>query len=106
MGHQMVVTLSDDEYDALATEAARTGKKVEALVHDAVAQRFSSIAMPTHAPTRREIQEYLYREGITERIPTGEQETQDESAERQRLAKLFGQGPAASEMVIEDRGPH
>lgn len=105
MAHQMIVTLNDDEYAALSTEAARTGKPVEALVHDAVAQRFPPAATAAHAPTRREIEAYLYSEGVTERIPTGEQDTPEELAERQRLAALFGQGAPASEMVIEDRGP-
>ena len=53
----------------------------------------------------REIQEYLYREGIIEHIPMGEPDIPQEEAERKRLAQLFGQGKLASEMVIEGRGP-
>lgn len=105
MAHQMIVTLNDDEYAALSTEAARTGKPLESLIHDAVAQQFPPVATRAHAPTRREIEEYLYREALTENIPTREQDTPEELAERQRLAALFGQGAPASEMVIEDRGP-
>lgn len=55
--------------------------------------------------TRREVQEYLYKEGVIEQIPTNGPETPDEEKERSRLAHLFGQGKPASEMVIEDRGP-
>lgn len=55
--------------------------------------------------TAREMQEYLYREGAIEEIPTNEPEAPGEEKERSRLTHLFGQGKSAAEMVIEDRGP-
>ena len=51
------------------------------------------------------ITEFLYREAVIEDIPTDEPDTPEEEDERQRLARLFGQGKPASEMVVDDRGP-
>ena len=59
----------------------------------------------THLALRDLITGYLYREEVIENLPTDEPDTPEEEAERQRLARLFGQGKPASEMVIEDRGP-
>lgn len=59
----------------------------------------------THFALRDLITVFLYREEVIENIPTDEPDTPEEEAERQRLARLFGQGKPASEMVIEDRGP-
>ncbi len=50
--------------------------------------------------------EQQYREGKTLNIPTRRRLTQEEQAERERLAKLFAGGKPISEMVIEDRGPY
>src|SRR5258708_5085797 len=54
----------------------------------------------------RELMEKLYREGVIENIPTREPLTEEEKAERARLAQLFAGGKSASEIVIEDRGPY
>jgi hypothetical protein len=61
--------------------------------------------IPTRMALRDVIQDFLYREQITENIPTDEPDTPEEAAERERLAQLFGQGKPASEIVIDDRGP-
>lgn len=47
---------------------------------------------------------FLHHEGVTQNIPTGEQDTPEEAAERDRLATLFGQGKFISDIVIENRG--
>lgn len=115
MAYQMTVTLTDAEYTALAEEAAKSGKsietilhemEVESLFHETLAQRLQLSAPAQRSFTRQEIQEYLYREGITENIPTNESDTVEEEAEQERLAALFGQGKPVSEMIIEDRGPY
>ncbi len=90
MAHQ--ITLSDDEYAALAAASTRTGASIEELVHQAIAARF-----PTPGPVKQ-IGSYSY--------PTGEPLTPEELAEMERLAQEIGPDrPWASEMVIEDRGP-
>jgi len=54
----------------------------------------------------RELMEKLYREGVIENIPTREPLTEEEKAERVRLAQIFAGGKPASEIVIEDRGSY
>ena len=106
MAYQMSITLTDAEYTALAKEAAKSGKPIEFLLHEALAQHIKPFAGVTHPITSRKIQEYLYHEGVIEHLPTNDPKTPEEDSERERLARLFGQGKPASEMVIEDRGPH
>ena len=105
MAYQMTITLTDVEYQALSVEAAKNGKSVESLLHEMLVQHIKPSVSVTGALTNRQIQEYLYREGVIEHIPTNESETMEEEKEREHLAHLFGQGKLASEMVIEDRGP-
>jgi hypothetical protein len=105
MAYQMTVTLTDAEYAALSAEAAKSRKPLEALLHELLTQHIQPSDLEMRRLSSREIQEYLYREGIIEHIPTGQPTTTQEEAERKRLAHLFGQGKLASEMVIEDRGP-
>jgi hypothetical protein len=61
--------------------------------------------IPTRTVLRDVIQEFLFREGITENVPTNEPDTPEEAAERERLARLFSGGKSAADIVIEDRGP-
>ncbi len=105
MAYQIIITLTDVEYQALSVEAAKDGKSVESLLHEVLVQHIKPSISVTGPLTNRQIQEYLCREGVIEHIPTNESETQEEEAERECLAHLFGQGQLASEMVIEDRGP-
>jgi site-specific recombinase XerD len=105
MAYKMIVTLTDAEYDALSAEAEKSGKPLESFLHELLTQHVQLSASETRHLSSREIQEYLYREGLIEHIPTGQADTPQEEAERKRLAQLFGQGKLASEMVIEDRGP-
>jgi ribbon-helix-helix CopG family protein len=90
MAHQ--ITLTDEDYAKLAAAAARTGSSVAELLHQAIAERFSS-----QRPAKQ-TGSYQY--------PTGEPDTPEEEAEDEELARLVGPGkPWLSEMVIEDRGP-
>src|SRR5438445_388717 len=56
--------------------------------------------------TRQEFLEQLYREGTILNIPTWEPLTEEEEAERARLAQVFAGGKPLSQIVIEDRGPY
>jgi len=109
MAHEMTLTLSDDEYAALAAAAARSGRPAEALAREAVAQRFPAGAPPTppaQPMTTREIEEYLFRAGFAVNLPTHEEDTPEEEAEEEELAQLLSQGKSLTEMIIEDRGPY
>src|SRR5438874_346816 len=105
MAYQMTITLTDQEYAALAAEASKIGKQPEALLRDMV-QRLQSSSPAKRPMTEREFEEKLYREGLIENIPTRHSLTPEEQAERERLGQLFAGGKPMSEMVIEDRGPY
>ena len=47
-----------------------------------------------------------YREGVLLNLATPRPLTQEDQAERERLAHLFASDKLASDMVIEDRGPY
>ena len=108
MAYELSVTLTDEEYAGLAAEAARSGKPVEELVHDILAQhihRASPLSTPSYPMTNCTFMEQQYREGKVLGLPTREPLTGPEAAERERRAQLLKDGTPASEMVIEDRGP-
>ena len=106
MAYQLTVTLTDQEYAALASEAEKSGKQAEALLHEILMQRLEP-SPPTKRPlTEDEFEEKLYREGKILNIPTRRPLTQEEQAERERLGQVFSGGKPMSEMVIEDRGPY
>ncbi len=106
MAYHMTVTLTDQEYAALAAEAEKTGKQAEALLHEIVMQRLQP-SLPANRPlTEDEFEEKLYREGKILNIPTRRPLTQEEKTKRERLVQVFAGGKPASEMVIEDRGPY
>lgn len=105
MAHEMSVTLTDEEYAELSTEAARSGKPVEALVHDILTQRLHRVASLPHPVTSRTFTEQQYREGKVLTLPTHEPLAADEAVERERRAQLLRGGTPASDMVVEDRGP-
>ena len=106
MTYQMTVTLTDQEYAALAAEAARNGTQSEMLLHEIMTQRLQPFLPASRPLTEREFMEKLYREGDLLNLPTQEPLTQEENDEIERLAQLFTGGKSASEMVIEDRGPY
>lgn len=86
------ITLSDEDYAALAAAAARSGFTIEELAHQAIVTRFPA----SHPP--QQIGKYQY--------PSGEPITDEEEDAMERLAQEIGsEHPWASEIVIEDRGP-
>ena len=99
------ITLSDQEYATLATEAAKSGLQPETFLHELI-QRLQSPNQAKRPLTEREFIEQQYREGKILHIPTLRPLTQEEQIEREQLAQLFSGGKSASEMVIEDRGPY
>jgi uncharacterized protein (DUF1684 family) len=105
MAYQMTVTLSDQEYQILAAEATKRGEPPETLLRDLI-RHLPSASTTKHAMTGRELAEKLYREGILLNLATPRPLTQEEQAERERLAHLFASDKLASDMVIEDRGPY
>jgi hypothetical protein len=105
MAYQMTVTLTDQEYQVLAAEAARRGEPPETLLHDLI-QNLQSASSEKLSMTGRELAEKLYREGKLASLATRRLLSQEEQEERERLARLFASDNHASEMVIEDRGPY
>ncbi len=105
MAYQMTVTLTDQEYQMLAAEAARRGEPPETLLRDLIQQLQS--ASPAKRPmTGRELAEKLYREGKLASLATKRPLTQEEQEERERLVQRLVGGKPASEMIIEDRGSY
>ena len=98
------ITLSDDEYAALAAAAAMRGLPIEELVHEALAARYASGTAHTPTPADPLIA-YMLRVGHIRQAPTGEADTPAERAERERLAASARPGKLASEMALDDRGP-
>ena len=105
MSYQMTVTLTDQEYQTLAAEAAKRGDSPETLLHDLI-RHLPSASSEKRPMTGRELAEKLYREGKLASLATQRPLTQEEQEERERLARLFASDKPASEMVIEDRGPY
>ena len=105
MSYQMTIHLSDQEYALLATEAAKSGKRPEMLLHDMI-QHLRPDSQRKHRVTDDELLERLYHEGKVLNLPERQPLTSEERAERERLARVFAGGKPASEMVIEDRGPY
>ena len=105
MAYQMTVTLTEQEYQALAAEAARRGKPPETVLHDLI-EHLQSTSTEKRAMTGRELAEKLYREGKLASLATLRPLTQEEQEERERLIQRLGGGKPASEMIIEDRGPY
>lgn len=107
MTYQITLHLSDEEYAALAAAAHDSGRPMEELVHETVAQRFPAPLEPPAQPMdERQLEEYLYRIGFISNLPTHEPDTPEEEAEAERLAELFARGKFLSEMIIEDRGSY
>ena len=105
MAYEMMVTLTDQEYAALVAEAAKKGKRPEALLRDMV-QHLPQPLQEKRPLSEQEFVEKLYLEGKILNIPSRRSMTQEEKSERERLAQLFSGGKPGSEMVIEDRGPY
>jgi hypothetical protein len=99
------ITLSPEQYEAISAAATQAGKSVEELALETLAERFPP---STPLQLRRKLSplvEYMYRIGHVSNLPTGEPDTPEEEAERERLINSIKPGKPLSEMVIEDRGP-
>ena len=99
------ITLSDQEYAALATAAAKSGTEPEQLLHDMI-QRLQPSSQRKRPLSAREVAERQYHEGKISHIPTGQPLTHEEREARERRARRFARGKPASEMLIEDREPY
>ena len=105
MAYQMTVTLTEQEYQLLAAEAAKKGKEPETLLRDMI-QHLQPPQQTKRPMTDQEFMEKLYREGEILNLSTPQLLTPEEQAEQERLRKLFATGKPLSEMIIEDRGPY
>ena len=105
MAYKMTVTLTDQEYQVLAAEAARRGEPPETLLRDLI-QHLQSASSEKRPMTGRELAEKLYREGKLASLATQRSLNKVEQEERERLVQQVAGGKPASEMVIEDRGPY
>jgi len=99
------ITLSDQEYAALAAAAAKSGTDPERLLHDMI-QSLQPSFQRKRPFTAREVAQRQYHEGKISHVPTRQPLTPEEREARERRAHLFAGGKPASEMVIEDRGPY
>jgi hypothetical protein len=104
MAHQMMITLSDDEYQALQNAATQAGKPLEDFVYEALAPHMQSLPQPQPLSGQALMQQ-LYRAGKIMNLPARQPLTPTEQAERDRLAQKLGQGKPLSKIVIEERGP-
>lgn len=102
MTHQ--VTLSDEEYAALAGTAAERGTAIEVVLRELLGERYPALRR-VEQRTMDPLVESMYRAGHLRELPTGALDTPEVAAERARLARPAAAGQLASEMVIEDRGP-
>ena len=106
MAYEMTIRLTDEEYTALAAEAAKSGKQPETLLHDLMLQKLKPPQPTTRPLTDHELAEQLYHEGMLLNLATRKPLTSEEQTERKRLAQVFAGCKPLSEMVIEDRGPY
>ena len=105
MAHQMTLTLTEQEYAALAEKAAKKGKKPETLLYEMMREILQA-SLPKHSISGRDFMEKLFLEGEIDNLPTREPLSLEEQAVRERLERLYSGGKPMSEMVIEDRGPY
>jgi hypothetical protein len=99
------ITLSDQEYAALAAAATKSGTQPEQLLHDMI-KRLQPSSQSKRPLLVRELAEKQYHEGKISHIPTRQSLTPEEREARERRARRFAGGKPASEMLIEDRGPY
>ena len=105
MAHQMVITLTDEEYAELATQAAQRGKPVESVARDLLSQSLGAPSTIPQSLSSSQFTQQQYQEGKILNLPTRAPLTAEKAMERERRAHLLSGGTRASEMVIEDRGP-
>jgi hypothetical protein len=99
------ITLSDQEYAALAAMAAKNGTEPEQFLHDMIQSLYTTSGRKRSSAVSKVV-EKQYREGKISHIPTRQPLTQEEHEARERRARYYAGGTPASQMVIEDRGPY
>jgi hypothetical protein len=99
------ITLSEQEYAALAAAAAKSGTDPERLLHDMI-QSLQTPSQRKRPLTAREVAERQYRAGKISHVPARQPLSQAEREAREERARRYAGGKPASEMVIEDRGPY
>ena len=98
------ITLSDQEYTALAAAAARSGREPEQFLHDMI-ERLQT-PTPINLPfTAHELAQHQFHEGKISHVPTLQPLSPEKREAREVRARCFAGGKPASQMVIEDRGP-
>ena len=102
MAHQIMFTLTDQEYETFSAEAARSGKPLDTVLHEALVPPMQHSVLPLPADI---VVRNLYQKGIIMNIATHEPLTAQEDALLHQLAVKLGKGQPMSEMVIDDRGP-
>lgn len=102
---QMIVAMTDDEYAALSAAAARTGKPLETLIHEALLPQLQLTPPPPQIRNELEFAAYLLHQGHIAGLPTHEAQSPVEIAAREQLARKLAHIKPLSEIVIEDRGP-
>ncbi len=99
------ITLSEQDYAALAAAAVKSGTAPEQLLHDLI-QNLQSSSQRNRPVTAREVAERQYHEGKISHVPTRHALTSEEREAREVRARRFAGGKSAADMVIEDRGPY
>ncbi len=106
MPSQMTVTLTDQEYQVLAAEAAKRGQPPETLLRDLI-QHLPPASAEKRSMTGRELAEKLYREGklasLATRCPLT-QEEQEEPIKRQNPSLSVLTLASSIVLVLSDCG--
>src|SRR5947209_2735841 len=85
------ITLSDQEYAAVAAAAAKSGTEPEQLLHDMI-QRLQTSSQRKRALTAHKVAERQYHEGKISHVPTRQPLTQEQREARERRARRFARG--------------
>lgn len=99
------ITLSEQDYAALAAAAVRNGTAPEHLLHDLI-QSLHSSSQSKRPVTARGVAERQFHAGKISHVPTRQPLTAEEREARERRARRYSGGKSAADIVIEDRGPY
>lgn len=102
MAHQITITLDDDDFSAMKQTAVEYDISIEELVQRKIMLDRIRATRPRSIDP---VLEAMFLAGEIETIPTGEPDSPEETAQREKLFKNSQPGKPLSEMVIEDRGP-
>ncbi len=105
MAHEVIITLSDEEYAELVAQAVQSGKPIESRARDLLSRSLNTPGSASQLQSTSQFTQRQYQEGKILNLPTRAPLTADDVANRERRALLLRGGKSASEMVSEDRGP-